>query len=125
MFRIGQKDFRPIYLGPIQFKVQTPRLASLLAIYPFSAKGVHRARRTGSNEPQRLSARSRNCFSSDYTSHDFVTIGPRCAITTPLQPSTSIYRGLLGFPKVEFTFLLSPYSLISTNLSVRAPAGKV
>jgi len=78
---------------------------------------------TGSNEPQRLFARSRNYFSGGYTSHNFVTAGPRCAITTALQPSTSIYRRLLAVPKVESTFPLNPHSLISTNLSVGAPAG--
>jgi len=106
----------------MQSKAQTPRLATLLATYPFCAKGVYKASKTGSKEPQRLSARSRNYFSSGYTSHDFITIGPRCAITTALQPSTSIYRGLLVVPKVESTFPPNPHSLISANLSVGAPA---
>jgi hypothetical protein len=39
------------YLGPIQSKAQTPRLATLLATYPFFARGVHEANKTGSNEP--------------------------------------------------------------------------
>jgi len=36
-------------------------------------------------------AHSRNYFSGGYTSHDLVTAGPRCAITTALQSSTSIH----------------------------------
>jgi len=63
-------------LGPIQSKAQTPRLATLLATYPFSAKGC--------TEPQRLSARSHNYFSSGYTFHDSVTVRPKCVITTAL-----------------------------------------
>jgi len=63
---------------------------------PLLREGVYGASRTGSNEPQRLFARSRNYFNGGYTSHDFVTDGPRCVITTALQPSTSIYRGLLA-----------------------------
>jgi hypothetical protein len=101
LFWTGQKDLWPIYLGPIQSKAHTLRLATLLATHPFSASGVHGASETGSNEPQRLSARSRNKLSSGYTSHDFVTAKARCAITTALQPSTSIYWGLTAFPKVE------------------------
>jgi len=68
---------------------------------PLSHKGVHGASETGSNEPQRLSARSLNKLSGGYTSHDFVTARARCAITTALQPSTSINRGLIAVPKVE------------------------
>ena len=90
---------------------------------PSTTRGVHRACKTGSNEPQRLFARSRNNLSGGYTFHDFVTARPRCAITTALQSSTSIYRGLLVVPKVESTLPLNPHSLISTNLSVGAPAG--
>jgi len=123
LFWTRQKDLRPIYLVPIQFKAQTPSLEILLATYPSTARGVHGASKTGSNEPQRLFARSRNNLSGGYTSHDFVTTRPRCAITTALQPSTSIYRGLLAVPKVESILPLNPHSLISTNLSVGAPAG--
>ena len=68
---------------------------------PLSHKGVHGASETGSNEPQRLSARSRNKLPGSYTSHDFVTARVRCAITTALHPSTSINRGLIVVPKVE------------------------
>jgi len=123
LFWTGQKDLRPIYLGSIQSKAQIPSLAILLATYPSTARGMHGACKDGSNEPQRLFARSRNNLSSGYTSHDFVTVRPRCAITTALQPSTSIYRGLLAIPKVESTLPLNPHTLISTNLSVGAPAG--
>ena len=84
MFWTGQKDFMPICLGPIQSQAQTPRLANLLATYPLSVRKMHGASRTGSNEPQRLFARSRNYFAGGYTSHDFVTAGPKCAITTAL-----------------------------------------
>jgi len=101
MFWTDQKDFRSIYLGLIQSQAQTPRLANLLATYPLSVSGVHRASRTGSNEPQCLFARSRNYFSGGYTFQDFVIARPRCAITTALQPSTSIYRGISVVPKVE------------------------
>ena len=68
---------------------------------PLSHKGVHGANETGSNEPQCLSARSRNKIYGGYTSHDFVTARARWAITTTLQPSTSINRGLIAVPKVE------------------------
>jgi len=68
---------------------------------PLSHKGVHGASETGSNEPQRLSACSRNKLSGSYTSHDFVTARSKCAITTALQPSTSINMGLIAVPKVE------------------------
>jgi len=68
---------------------------------PLPREGVHGASETGSNEPQRLSARFRNKLSSGYTSHDFVTVRTRCATTTALQPSTSINRGLIAVPKVE------------------------
>jgi len=101
LFWTGQKDLWPIYLGPIQSKAQTPCLATLLATHPFPTRGVHGASETGSIEPQRLSARSRNKLSSGYTSHDFITARARCAITTALQPSTSINRGLVAVPKVE------------------------
>ena len=46
----------------------------------FPAKGVHEANKTGSNEPQRLFARSRNKLSGGYTSHDFVTAIAGCVI---------------------------------------------
>jgi len=101
LFWTDQKELWPIYLCPIQFKAQIPRLAVLLVTHPFPARGVHGARRTGSNEPQRLSARSRNNLYGGYTSHDFVIARTWCAITTALQPSTSIYRGLTAVPKVE------------------------
>jgi len=84
---------------------------------------VHGACKTGSNEPQRLFARSRNKLSDGYTSHDFVTARPKCVTTTALQPSTSIYRGLLAVPKVESSLPLNPHPLISTDLSVGAPTG--
>jgi len=83
-------------------------LAILLAVSLFSAKGVHGANETGSNEPQCLFARSRTKFSGGYTSHDFVTARARCAITTALQLSTSINRGLNALPKVEHFFLSKP-----------------
>ena len=67
----------------------------------FFPQGGARSEQTGSNEPQRLSARSRNKLFGGYTSHDFVTARARCAITTALQPSTSINRGLIAVPKVE------------------------
>jgi len=101
VFWTSKKEFWPIYLGPLLFQAQTPRLATLLATHPFLATGVHGASETGSNEPQRLSARFRNKLSRGYTSHDFVTARVRCAITTALQPSTSINRGLIAVPKVE------------------------
>jgi len=123
VFWTGQKDLRLIYSGPIQSKAQISSLTILLATYASITRGVHRACKTSSNEPQRLFARSRNNLSGGYTSHDFVTARPKCAITTALQPSTSIYRGLLAVPKVESTLPLNPHSLISTNLSVGAPAG--
>jgi len=89
----------------------------------FPTKGVHGANETGSNEPQRLFARSRNKHSSGYTSHDFVTARAWCAVTTALQLSTSINRGLNAVPKVEHFFLSKPsHTLISTDLSVGAPA---
>jgi len=69
----GQKDLRPIYLGPIQSEAQTPSLAILLATYPSTTRVVHGACKAGSNEPQRLFARSRNKLFGGYTSHDFVT----------------------------------------------------
>jgi len=75
---------------------------------PLSQKGVHGASETGSNEPQRLSGRSRNKPSSGYTSHDFATSKARCAITTALQPSTSINRGLIAVPKVELNSSSKP-----------------
>jgi len=118
MFWTGQNDLRP---NTIQ--AQTPRLTILLATHPFPAKGVHGASETSSNKLQCLFTRSRNYHSGGYTSLDFVTAGHRCAITTALQPSTSIYRGLLTIPKVESTLPLNPLSLISTDLSVRVPAG--
>jgi len=101
LFWTGQKELWPIYLGPIQSKAQIPRLTALLATYPFPSRGVHGASKSDSNEPQRLSARSRNNFSGGYTSHDFVTTRAWCAIKMALQPSTSIYRGLIAVPKVE------------------------
>ena len=122
MFWTGQKEFWPIYLGPILFKAQTPRLATLLVTHPFPARGVHGASETGSNEPQRLSARSRNKLFVGYTSHDFVTARARCVITTALQPSTSIYRGLLTVPKVESNSSSKP-SLSDLYLSVGVSAG--
>jgi len=76
--------------------------------HPFPTRGVHGASETGSNEPQRLSARSCNKLSGGYTSHDFVTARARCAITTALQPSTSINRGLIAVPKVESNFSSKP-----------------
>ena len=123
LFRTGQKDLWPVYLDPIQSKAQIPRLETSLATHPFPAKGVHGASKTGSNKLQRLFARSRNKLFGGYTSHDFVTARAWCAITTTLQPSTSISRGLLAVPKVESTSPLNPHTLISTYLSVRAPAG--
>jgi len=59
-------------------------LAILLVVPLFPAKGVHGANETGSNEPQRLFARSRNKLSGGYTSHDFITAKAGCAITTAL-----------------------------------------
>jgi len=84
MFWTGQKDPWSIYLGPIIYEAQMLRLAILLVIPLFSAKVVHGVNETGSNEPQRLFARSRNKLSSGYTSHDFVTARAGCAITTAL-----------------------------------------
>jgi hypothetical protein len=84
LFWTSQKDPWPIYLGPIQFKAQIPRLAKLLPTHPFHTRGVHRTKETGSNEPQHVFARSRNKLSSGYTCHDFVTARARCAITTAL-----------------------------------------
>jgi len=75
---------------------------------PLPREGVHGASKTGSNEPQRLSARSRNKLSSGYTSNDFVTARAKCVITTALQPSTSIYRGLIAVPKVELNSSSKP-----------------
>jgi len=98
---IGQKGLWPIYLGPIQSKAQTPCLTTLLVTHPFPTRGVHRASEVGSNEPHSLSACSRNKLSGGYTSHNFITAEARCAITTALQPSTSINRGLITVPKVE------------------------
>jgi len=86
-------------LRPIQSKAQTPRLATLLATHPFPTRGVHEAGETGSNEPQRLSARSRNKLYGGYTFHNFVTARARCAITTALQPSTFINRRLIAVPR--------------------------
>jgi len=83
-------------------------LAILLAVPLFPAKRVHRANETGSNEPQRLFARSRNKLYGGYTSHDFVTARAWCAITTALQLSTSTNRGLNAVPKVEHFFLSKP-----------------
>jgi len=83
----------------------------------------HGANETGSSRPQRLFARSRNNLSGGYTSHDFVTARAWCAITTALQPSTSIYRGLVVVPKVESSLSLNPLSLISTYLSVGVSVG--
>jgi len=62
---------------------------------------VHGQNETGSSRPQRLFARSHNNLSGGYASHDFVTAKAWCSITTALQPSTSIYRGLVAIPKVE------------------------
>ena len=59
-------------------------LAILLAVSLFSAKGVHGANETGSNEPQSLYARSHNKLSGGYTSHDFVTARARFSITMVL-----------------------------------------
>ena len=101
LFWTGQKDLWPIYLGLIQSKAQTPCLETLLVTHPFPTRGVHGASETVSNEPQRLFARSRNKLSCSYTSHDLVVAKARCAITTALQPSTSINRGLIAVPKVE------------------------
>jgi len=56
------------------------RLTILLAVPLFPAKGVHGTNETGSNEPQRLFARSRYKLSGGYTSHDFVTARAGCAI---------------------------------------------
>jgi len=95
-----EKELWPIYLGPIQSKAQIPHLTALLTTHPFLARGVHGASKTGSNEPQRLSTHSRNNLSGGYTSHDFVTARAWYAITTALQPSTSIYRGLIVVPKL-------------------------
>ena len=83
--------------------IQSPNatFGKLTCNTPLSYKGVHGVSETGSNEPQRLSACSRNKLSGGYTSHDFVTARARCAITTALQPSTSINRGLIAVPKVE------------------------
>ena len=101
LFWTGQKDSWPIYLGPIQSEAQIPHLATLLAVPLFPVKGVHGANETGSNEVQRLFARSRNKLFGGYTSHNFITARAWCAITTILQPSTSIYRGLNAVPKVD------------------------
>jgi len=79
---------------------------------------VHGANETSSNELQRLFTRFRESLPGGYTSHDFVAVGHTCAITTALQPPTSIYRGLLAVPKVESILPLNPHSLISTDLSV-------
>jgi len=92
-----------VYLGPIQSEAQIPHLTTLLAVPLFPAKGVHEA-----NKPQRLFARSHNKLSGGYTSHYFVTARAWCAITTALQPSTSITRGLNAVPKVEHFFLSKP-----------------
>ena len=83
--------------------IQSPNTTfdSITCNTPLPHEGVRGASRTGSNEPQRLSARSRNNLSNGYTSHDFVTARAWCAITTTLQPSNSIYRGLAAVPKVE------------------------
>jgi hypothetical protein len=51
---------------------------------------------------------SRNKLSGGYTSHDFVTAGARCASPTTLQLSTSINRGLIVVPKVEFFYSSKP-----------------
>lgn len=120
LFWTGQKDLKP---NTIQG--QTPRLAMLLAIHPFPARGVHQSSETSSNELQRLFARSHIYLSGGYTSQDFVTACRRCAITTALQPSTYIYiyKGFLTVPKVESTLPLNHHFLISTDLSVGAPAG--
>ena len=102
----------------MQSEAQIPHLATLLTIPLFPAKGVH-----GANEPQRLFALSRNKLSGGYTSLDFVTARVWCAITAALQPSTAINRGLNAVPKREHFFLSNPHTLISTDLSVGAPAG--
>ena len=52
MFWTGQKDPWSIYLGPIIYEAHMLRLAILLAIPLFPAKGVHGANKTGSNESQ-------------------------------------------------------------------------
>lgn len=54
------KGYLTHLLRPNTSKAQTPRLATLFATHPFPARGVHGASEIGSNEPQRLSARSRN-----------------------------------------------------------------
>ena len=68
-----------------------------------SSNELQRANKTSSNELQRLFARSRESLPDGYTFHDFVTTGHTCVITTALQPSTSIYSGLI----VESTLSLS------------------
>jgi len=118
------KDLRPIYIDPIQFKLKFRVWQHYLQHTPSPwGRGVHGANKTSSNELQRLFARSRESLPDGYTSHDFVTTRHTCVITTALQPSTSIYRGLIVVPKVESTLSLNPHSLISTGLSVRVPAG--
>jgi len=108
---------------PNMIQAQIPHLATFLATHPFPVRGVHGANETSSNEQQRLFTHSRESLSGGYTSHDFVTVGHTCAITTALQPPTSIYRGLLTIPKVESILPLNSHSLISTDLSVGVSTG--
>jgi len=68
---------------------------------PPPCEGVLGANETSLNELQRLLPRSRESLPGGYTSHDFVTVGRVCVITTALQPPSSIYKGLLAVPKVE------------------------
>jgi len=89
--------------GPLANTIQSPNTMfdNITCDTPPPRGGVRGASETGSKEPQRLSARSRNKLFGGYTSHDFVIARSRCATTTALQLSTSINRGLIAVPKVE------------------------
>jgi len=110
-------------LGPNTVQSPNTTFGNITCDTPFPREGGHRANETGSSRPQRLFARSHNNLYGGYTSHDFITARAWCAITTALQPSTSIYRGLVAVPKVESFLSQNPHSLISTYLSVRVSAG--
>jgi len=68
---------------------------------PFSHKGDARSKRD--RFKRTITSLHVSAINSlrGYTSHDFVTAGARCAITTALHPSTFINRGLVAVPKIE------------------------
>ena len=92
--------------------------------YPQGGGGARRNSDLFKRMVTSLYPRSREYLTSDYISHDFVTVGHMCAITTALHSPTSINRRLPAASKVVSLSLYNPHSEALTTRKINFRDGR-